>query len=235
MIRAYPMVARCSTIPRYGLRRRRRSCPLPRSETSALGAECRLRDHGQVLPIPIRALLRTPSRRARSLQPMDAASVCDNDGICLVNEKSGFDHPHHAPKLNIKACRVWNGAEVAIQNKISTIGAIRLALGIQPQAASPAEPLNFPGRGLPTKGDNLDGHRQRKLLGKLCPVGHNEHPGRRARHNLLAQQCPAHPFDEMETRTRDLVGSIDGEVDLGMLAEIREWNTVGPSLRCGTL
>src|SRR5579883_663421 len=152
MIRACPTAVPYSTIPRYGSRRRRRSCPLPRSDISILGAECGLRDHGQALPIPIRALLRTPSRRARSLQPMDAASVCDNDGICLVNEKSGFDHPHHAPKPSVKACRVCNGAEVAIQNEISAIGAIGLALGIQPQTALPAEARNFPGRGLPTKG-----------------------------------------------------------------------------------
>ena len=57
----------------------------------------------------------------------------------------------------------------------------------------------------------------------------------RGRDNLLAQQGSAQSLDQIERAALDLVGTVDREIDLAMLAERGERNVRSLRLRCRTL
>jgi hypothetical protein len=67
-------------------------------------------------------------------------------------------------------------------------------------------------------------HRQREApehRHRLRIVGDDDHPARRRRHDLLAQQRAAAALDDGKAGA-DLVGAVDGEIELRGLVERRE-------------
>ena len=85
---------------------------------------------------------------------------------------------------------------------------------------------------LQAEGYDLDRHRRLapQAIDQLGAVDDDGKPPAGGRDDLLAQQGAAQPLDQVQRAALDLIGAVDGEIDLGMLGEGRERNARGLGL-----
>ena len=163
--------------------------------------------------------------RARAVQTSDAGGVGDEDRIGATDEEAAFDHTDDAPNALLQPRRVGNRIESAIEDAVAAVGDEGLAVGATSRSRTRgAQRLERRPGWLPARM-----RRPRRGPARACPA---DRPAwststmmarRRAggSDDLLAQQRAAQTLDQIERAALHLVGAVDREIDLPMLARKR--------------
>ena len=139
-----------------------------------------------------------------------------------------FDHSGHIAQFPGQRRRIGDTAEAAIQNVMSFVSHKRLAIGCDSELGRRPQRGDFFLHHSSREVDNF--HRQRKFSedgNNLSRVRNYDHLLRCGGDNLFPQQRAASTLNEVQVGT-NLVGAIDGDVELRMLVQRGQRNAHCP-------